>query len=142
MCPEDGKKLLTCVEGTSVAPLLENHDRQWKKAAFSQYPRPASGMKIIPNKPPFPKDSHEEAVMGYTIRVDSYRFTEWYGFDHTTATTHFDDIWGTELYNHTEPVVFFNDENVNLAVKPEMKSLVEDLRHMLQAGWRAALPPD
>ena len=142
VCPEDGKKLLTCVEGTSVAPLLENPDRQWKKAAFSQYPRPASGMKIIPNKPPFPKDSHEEAVMGYTIRVDSYRFTEWYGFDHTTATTHFDDIWGTELYNHTEPVVFFNDENVNLAVKPEMKSLVEDLRHMLQAGWRAALPPD
>ena len=47
-----------------------------------------------------------------------------------------------DSYNHTEPVVFFNDENVNLAVKPEMKSLVEDLRHMLQAGWRAALPPD
>ena len=55
VCPEDNKKLLTCVEGTSIVPLLENPDRQWKKAAFSQYPRPASGLKVIPNKPPFSK---------------------------------------------------------------------------------------
>ena len=140
VCPVDNKKPLTCVEGTSVVPLLNNPQKQWKKAAFSQYPRPNVGLHTIPNKPSFPPGT-SEAVMGYTIRVDSYRFTEWYGFDHTTATPHFDDIWGTELYNHTEPVVFFNDENVNLAVKPEMKSLVEELRHMLQAGWRAALPP-
>ena len=142
VCPKDNSKLLTCVEGTSVAPLLQNPKRQWKKAAFSQYPRPAAGLSVIPKEPPFPKDSHDEAVMGYTIRVDSYRFTEWYGFDHLTGTPNFGDIWGTELYNHTDPVVFFNDENVNLAVKSEMKSLVEDLRHMLQAGWRAALPPE
>jgi hypothetical protein len=45
-------------------------------------------------------------------------------------------------YNHTQSVVFFNDENVNLAGKPEMKSLVEELRRMLQAEWRAALPPN
>lgn len=141
LCPEDHKKLLTCVEGSSVAPLLRNPNQQWKKAAFSQYPRPASGMSVIPNEPAFPPNSDGEAVMGYTIRVDTYRFTEWYHFDHSTAIPDFNEIWGTELYNHTQPVIFFNDENVNLAAKPQMKNLVEDLRHMLQAGWRAALPP-
>ena len=141
-CPEDNKKLLTCVEGSSVAPLLKNPNIQWKRAAFSQYPRPNAGLSVIPNEPPFPQDSHGEAVMGYTIRVDSYRFTDWYRFDRTTGIPHFNDIWGTELYNHTQPVTFFNDENINLAGKPEMKSLVEELRRMLQAGWRAALPPN
>ena len=29
MCPVENKKLLTCVEGTSVAPLLKNPDQQW-----------------------------------------------------------------------------------------------------------------
>ena len=96
---------------------------------------------MIPNEPVFPPDSDGEAVMGYTIQVDEYWFTEWYRFNHVTATPNFDDIWGTELYNHTQPTVFYNDENANLTGKPEMKSLVEELRHMLQAGWRAALPP-
>ena len=138
--PEDNKNLLTCIEGTSVVPLLSDPKMQWKKAAFSQYPRPWVGFPAIPNKPPFSRHT-PEAVMGYTIRVDSYRFTEWYGFDNTTGLSNFNDIWGTELYNHTEPVVFFNDKNVNLVVKPEMKSVVEELRRMLQAGWRTALPP-
>ena len=140
VCPEDNENLLTCVEGTSVVPLLNDPQKQWKKAAFSQYPRPWVGFYTIPNEPPFPPHT-PEAVMGYTIRVDSYRFTEWYRFDNKTGTSNFSDIWGTELYNHTHPVVFFNDENVNLAVKPEMKSVVEELRGMVQAGWRAALPP-
>ena len=51
------------------------------------------------------------------------------------------EVWGTELYDHTTPSTFFNDENVNLADKPEMKQVVEELRKMLQAGWRSALPP-
>ena len=140
-CPKENKKLLTCVEGTSVVPLLKNPDQQWKKAAFSQYPRPSAGLGVIPNEPDFPSNNAGEAVMGYTIRVDEYRFTEWYRFDHVKGKPDFDDIWGTELYNHTEPVVFFNDENVNLAAKPEMKSLVEELRRMLQAGWRDVVPP-
>lgn len=75
--------------------------------------------------------------MRYTMQVDTY---QQYGFDHKTATPNFDDIWGTELYNHTQPVIFFHDENVNLASKPEMKSLVEELRHLLQSGWCATVP--
>ena len=56
---------------------------------------------------------------------------EWYCFNRTTATPDWGDIWGTELYNHTEPVLFFNDENVNLAEQPpEIKSMIEGLRQI------------
>ena len=140
LCSVGNKQLLVCVEGTSLTPLLQNPNVQLKKAAFSQYPRPAEGMTAIPNKPPFNDSEHDENVMGYSIRVDKYRFTEWYRFNRTTATPNFTDIWATELYNHTEPTVFFNDENDNMANEPEQKTLVETLRKMLQAGWRAALP--
>ena len=142
VCPEDNNSLLTCVEGTSIVPLLENPSTQWKKAAFSQYARPLSGLHQIPNKPKFSleKVGHSEDVMGYTMRVDQYRFTEWYSFNRTSATPYFDKIWGTELYDHTNSTVLFNDENENLANKPEMQSLVEELRKQLHAGWRSATP--
>ena len=140
LCPADTKQPLTCVEGTSLTPLLEDPTLQLKKAAFSQYPRPNCGMTVIPNEPAFDTTEHNENVMGYTIRLDQYRFTEWYRFNRTTATPNFTDIWGTELYNHTEPVVFFNDENINMAHQPDMQDLVQTLRKMLHAGWRAALP--
>ena len=142
LCPADHntKQPLVCVEGTSLTPLLQDPNQQWKKAAFSQYPRPNTGMTVIPNEPPFNHNEHGENVMGYSIRVDQYRFTEWYRFNRTTATPNFTDIWGTELYNHTEPTVFFNDENINMANQTDMKGLVESLRKMLHAGWRAALP--
>ena len=140
MCPVGDKQPLACVEGTSLTPLLQNPNMQFKKAAFSQYPRPAEGMTVIPNKHPFNDSEHDENVMGYSIRVDQYRFTEWYRFNHTTATPNFTDIWATELYNHTEATIFFNDENINVASEPDIQGLVETLRKTLQAGWRAAMP--
>jgi len=139
-CPEGEHNLLTCVEGSSVAPLLKNPNQQWKKGAFSQYARPGSGLTSIPGHPPFDNE-HGENVMGYTIRVDQYRFTEWVRFNRTTAMPHWDDVWGTELYNHTEPTTFFNDENANLANDPDMQPVVKELRQLLHAEWRAALPP-
>ena len=140
MCTDNSAKSIACVEGSSVAPLLKNPTMEWKKASFSQYPRPQAGLKQIPGKPPFAPDEHGENVMGYTMRVDKYRFTEWYKFDRDTSKPDFEAKWGTELYDHSTPSTFFNDENVNLANKPEMRETVEKLRKMLQAGWRNALP--
>ncbi len=138
VCPEGNHELLSCVEGYSVAPLLKDPNQNWKKAAFSQFPRPESGLPEIPGHSPFNKNEHAENVMGYTVRVDQYRFTEWYRFNRTTGIANFSEVWGTELYNHTQPVVFFNDENVNLANKPEMRSTVKEMRKILQSGWRTA----
>ena len=140
ICPEGKHNMLTCVEGTSIASLIRNPDQPWKKAAFSQYPRPAAGLPAIPGHPPFSNDEHGENVMGYTMRTEDFRFTEWVKFDRTTATPMWSKIWGTELYDHSQPSTFFNDENVNLANNPDMKDKVEELRGMLHANWRAAIP--
>ena len=141
LCPENNTDILACVEGTSVAPLLKDPKQEWKKAAFSQYPRPESGLTSIPNKPPFEIRNHEEDVMGYAMRVDLWRFVEWYSFNRTSATPDFNTIWGTELYNHTLTTEVFNDDNVNLAADPKMSVMVQDLRKVLQDGWRKAMPP-
>ena len=79
-CPDGNaasRRTATCTEGLSFAPLLlpavpsttstatapiqpvVASPSQWKSAAFSQYSRLA------------------EAVMGYTVRVYGYRYTEW-----------------------------------------------------------------
>jgi len=97
------------LEGISVLPLVENPDRPWKKAAFSQYPR--------------------GKVMGYSMRTDRFRYTEWQ--DRNTGK-----VLARELYDHAEDP----DENVNVASEPRYKRDVTRLSRMLAAGWRAALP--
>jgi iduronate 2-sulfatase len=101
------------VEGTSFKPVIENPDRPWKKAAFSQYPR---------NVP-----MHGRA-MGYAMRTDRYRLVEWRALN--------DDFREYELYDHqTDP-----DENVNLAKQPEHAAKLKELLAQLHAGWQAATP--
>jgi arylsulfatase A-like enzyme len=99
------------LEGTSAAPLIRNPQRPWKRAAFSQYPR--SGLSI----------------MGYSMRTDRYRYTEW--------IRRRGDIEAVELYDHQlDP-----NENTNLAVTEEHRDLVQRLHAMMHEGWRAARPP-
>jgi iduronate 2-sulfatase len=96
------------VEGTSFAPLLTDPDRPWKRAAFSQYPR--------------------GKVMGYTMRTDRYRYTEW--------RNEAGQAVARELYDHqTDP-----DENVNVAEHEANRSLVADLQRQLNDGWQQARP--
>ena len=102
-----GLPLPAHLEGTSFKPLLENPDRKWKAAAFSQYPR---GKK----------------VMGYSMRTDRYRLTVWVDrADHTK-------IEAVELYDHqVDP-----QENRNVAKQPANKELVSRLMEQWQKGWK------
>jgi arylsulfatase A-like enzyme len=61
------------LEGTSFAPLLEEPDRAWKSAAFSQYGR--------------------GGTTGRSIRTPRYRYTEWRRNDDGETV-------GRELYDH------------------------------------------
>ena len=54
-------------EQDNVVPLMEETDRPWKAAAFSQYPRAKSGSR----------HTGRGAVMGYAVRTDRYRYVEW-----------------------------------------------------------------
>ena len=96
------------LEGTSLVPLLERPNRNWKPAAFSQYPR--------------------GRIMGYSMKTDRYRYTEWQKPDSTVAAR--------ELYDHEEDP----QENVNVAGRDSNQRLVKKLSDRLNAGWKAALP--
>jgi len=109
LCEAAGLPLPGHLEGASMMPLTENPERPWKTAVFSQYPR--------------------GKIMGYTMRTDRWRYTEWQERKTGEATAR-------ELYDHqADP-----GENVNLAGRPEHKATVEELSAKLKAGWRAARP--
>ena len=92
------------LEGTSLAPLLANPDRPLKSAAFSQYPRGKN-------------------VMGYSIRAERYRYTEW--LDRNDGK-----VVARELYDHqVDP-----QENENLAGRPCNAALVGELSTKLRAA--------
>ena len=140
-----GSQEMYCVEGVSLLPLWQDPKRPWKPAAFSQFPRPNRGFPVpAAGLPPFCEGCGPEAVMGYSVRVDTWRYTEWVGFDPLSATPSWDRQYGRELYDHTlhpVPVPPFDEENVNLAEAPSHKVLVASLSATLRAGWRQALPP-
>lgn len=102
------------LEGLSMKRLLDEPSREWKKAAFSQFPRP-----FLPSK--------AGKGMGYTIRTRRYRYTEWRIPGEPLAV---------ELYDHEKDP----HETVNVAARAENAGAVKELRAALQAGWRAALP--
>ena len=106
LCELCGLPLIEQLEGMSFVPLLKNPGLSWKKAVFSECAR--------------------GETIGYSIRTDRYRYTEW-GKDGKE---------GVELYDHQ------NDpqENENIASSPENREVIRYLREMLHDGWRASLP--
>jgi iduronate 2-sulfatase len=115
LCEACGLPLPEGLEGTSFMPLVEDPKRPWKRAAFSQYPRSIPG---------------QGRSMGYSMRTDRYRFTEWSVPDKGFVEH--------ELYDHeVDP-----KENVNIAGRPENAELVKQLAEQLEEGWRGALPSE
>jgi len=98
------------LEGKSFKPLLEDPDRNWKSAAFSE--------------------SRREGFHGDTIREARYRYTEWTPLPGTDGETM------RELYDiENDPF-----EYTNLALNEEHATILAELSQRLRAGWQAALP--
>ena len=122
LCPDDSTKVELCREGMSLMPLIKDPKASnWKQRVFSQYPR----------------EVKNQNVMGYTMRTDRFRYTEWPAF---MGAPHYkpdwDKLFGVELYDHSvDP-----EENVNVAHKKEYQDMVKTLSKELHDGWRAALP--
>ena len=99
------------LEGTSFVPLLSDPQRPWKKAAFTCVAR-------------------GKGVMGHSVRTERYRYTEW------------DGEQLAELYDHEKDI----HEWTNLAFGGHLKDpanakVLEEMKQLLHAGWKAALPP-
>ncbi|HBO44084.1 MAG TPA: iduronate sulfatase [Planctomycetaceae bacterium] len=111
------------LEGTSFVSLLDDCDRPWKKAAFSQFLRTDKWM-----------GSEGIPYMGYAIRTPEWRYVEWYRWDAENATCR--ELVGRELYDERKDP----DENVNLIDSPEHQATIETLAEQLKSGWKAARP--
>jgi iduronate 2-sulfatase len=94
-------------EGQSLAPLLTDPSRDWKQGAISQYPRGGG-------------------VMGYTLRTDTYRYTEWQ--DHQSG-----EVKDRELYDHTTS----HEESANVARQDGHTETIDALSDMLASGWES-----
>ena len=69
--------------------------------------------------------------MGYSIRTESHRYTEWRTGWETPETA---TVIARELYDHTADP----RETKNLAEQPDQKEIVAALADQLKAGWKAA----
>lgn len=124
-CPENSLQVDVCTEGTSlvrlirgaVSPSQNGGNVPWKDAAYSQFPR------------------HNNNVMGYTVRTDTHRYTEWVNYDKVAFTPDWTQVVARELYEHASDP----DENHNMADDPSQASIVQQLSQKLKSGWRATL---
>ena len=119
ICPVNSSMVTLCTEGVSLTPLMNDPTMEWKPRVFSQFPR------------------MDNSMMGYTMRDDRYRYTEWVDYDENIHQPDWDGLLAVELYDHDiDP-----DENFNIADDPNMLTTVLELSGHLHRGWRASLPP-
>jgi uncharacterized sulfatase len=105
------------LEGLSFRPLLTDPGRPWKTAVFA-----VVGRRATPDKGGNGEklDIH---YMGRTVRTDRWRYTEW-------------PDGSAELYDEeADP-----HEYANLATRPEQGAVRSELKALLLAGWKGALP--
>ena len=118
LCEVAGLPVPDHLEGTSFAPLLDDRQRPWKSAVFSQFLR--EGKWVAP-------DGIE--YMGYAVRTPRYRYVQWHNWETK-------ELAASELYDHqADP-----QENRNIVDLPQHRGIVGELKQRLHEGWRAAKP--
>lgn len=137
-CPQRSFNITICTEGCSFVPLIKNATsphtviKKWKSAAFSQYPRPS----LQPEEDSDQPRAVDSRVMGYSIRTDNQRYTEWIQFYPNNFTVNWSKVYARELYFQDTD----SEDHHNLASDPTYSDIVGILSVKLRQGWRAALP--
>merc|ERR1712070_946719 len=133
-------------DGSSLKPILEEPTAIVKDVALSTFPRCAhKGMPIYGQRGLEGADNTCLEVertdftwMGYTMRTDRWRYTEWVRWNGTTLSPIWSDLKAVELYDHKGDDGAWTDadkyENVNVAKSTDPK-VVAALSKQLHASF-------
>ena len=126
----DPKNIGEALNGTDLKPVFQDPvgGAGIKRAAYSQFAK----VNDTSVNPRFLRN--ETKLMGYSVRVDSWRYTCWFAFDKVNIRPELDNILGRELYDHagdTGLYLDFGGENRNLANSPSHQDVVEELHKLL-----------
>lgn len=114
LCELNGLPVPAYLDGKSLVPALQDAKAKIKDFAISQYPRGAG------------KGARE--TMGYSLRNNQYRYTEWVGnFFNTAKPFKNADVKAAELYDYVNDP----NETKNLANDPKFKKVVDELAAQL-----------
>lgn len=102
------------LEGTSLAPLLDDPSRSWKKGVLTVVSR-------VGDTPATKK--LDIARLGRTIRTERFRYTQW-------------PDGQAELYDYQQDPLEYS----NLIKEPTLAATVSLLGQMIKDGWKACLP--
>merc|ERR1712066_301587 len=133
----------TPYEGVSLVPMLKSPDAEVKHTAFSQYPRYAKHKdELYYGNAAHHKERSEFTHMGYTVRTDQWRYTEWRVWNGTSLTPIWETVFATELYDHRNethyPTNFDIGEPVNLVNEPEHAEVVASHSKLIRAMFGAS----
>lgn len=82
LCDLTGLAIPDWLDGESLVPALKSPDRKLREYAFSQYPR-------------------TKKIMGYSIRTDNMRYTEWFDSGYNTSEPYDPKrVIGREMYDY------------------------------------------
>ncbi|WP_208888596.1 sulfatase [Polaribacter sejongensis] len=122
LCDLTGVDKADYLQGTSLVPVFENPDLEWKDAVFTQFRR----------RPRVSKDGQE--YMGYSMQTKQYHYIEWYHWDNVKKEK--GAFAATELYDHfVDP-----NETENVAGISDKTEIIKSLSVQLSKGWKGALP--
>ena len=122
------------VNGTNLEPVFDDPvgNAGIKTAAFSQFAKPSLSQPF--KFWPTPQRNATE-VMGYTVRVNEWRYTCWFKFNKTSIVpiTTDDGIISRELYSHVgDPgILDWEGEHINVVQNVQYADIVTKLHEKL-----------
>jgi iduronate 2-sulfatase len=128
------------LQGSSLANVLADpNDRShWKQYAFSQFAKAMQHSSELNQSVPWNVcvtcNRTTIHFMGFSVRGDNYRYTEWFGWDQINEVPLWNITEGVELYNHTRDY----GQDFDLSTPTQNLAHMPNLR-LLQARFRAAL---
>jgi len=125
-CPQNSHEVQLCSEGSSLMPLFQNPERSdWKDAVFWQMPKGKFNEDELPEQ------------MGYSIRTDEYRYTEYVNIKFPTKGDYYPDWEDPADHEELYDLTIDPQENWNRYDDPEYFEVKEILSERLHAGWYA-----